>query len=297
MRIVRLLNLLVLLIVFVFCACNGNSAQEEKWILERDSLMNINNHQRQVLDEMTSAIVEISNILDTINRQERILVSSYDIEGRRYTRKQIVENLKTFENILKEKRMRIHFLDSLMNKNDERIRHLSSLVSYLNSELDKKDSVIQELREDVKRRNYSIISLNSELSSKKEDIELLSDSISVINKKSSGMEETIKRQEEELYAVYYIVGTKKELLSKNVISGGSLFKKSRINPSAISVSIKADARNLSFIDIYGEKPVVLSDVPVKLYRIVTVSTNYHKLEILDKKEFWNVCKLLVIQVK
>lgn len=290
-------NILALLIVISFNACNGNSALKEQWSVERDSLIDINNHQRQVLDEMTSAIVEISNILDTINMQEKILFSSYDIEGKRYTRKQVVENLIIFENILKEKRLRIHYLDSLMNKNDERIRQLSSLVSYLNSELDKKDSIIQVLRDDLKNKSFNIRTLNKKINSINRDIEELSDSLTSVNEKSSNMESIIKKQEEELYAVYYIIGTKKELTSKGVLTAGNIFKKSKVNVSAISAATKADSRNIVFIEINGDKPNVLTDIPSNSYRITKVSDKYYKLEILDKKQFWSVSKLLVIQVK
>lgn len=291
------LNMWALITMIAFSACTGNSALTEQWAAERDSLVDINNHQRQVLGEMTSAIVEISNILDTINAQERILFSSHDIEGRRYTRKQVVENLRVFENILKEKRMRIHYLDSLMNKNDERIRQLSSLVNYLNSELDKKDSIIKALKTDVKNKNYNIKTLNERISSINEDMEQLTDSLTSVNEKSSDMENVIKKQEDELYAVYYIIGTKKELISKGVLTAGNLFKKSKVNASAISAATKTDSRNIASIDIHGEKPNVLTDIPSNCYRITKISNKYYKLEILNKQQFWSVSKLLIIQIK
>lgn len=291
------LGLYYYIALVVFSACNGNATLKEQWEAEKDSLMDINNHQRQVLDEMTSAIVEISNILDTINIQERILFSSHDIEGRRYTRRQVVENLKTFEGILKEKRMRIHYLDSLMNKNDERIRQLSSLVNYLNSELDKKDSIIKVLKADVRNKNFNIKNLNEKITSINEDMAELTDSLNSVNEKSSGMENVIKKQEEELYATYYIIGTKKELTSKGVLINGGFLKKSKIDFSATSVATKTDSRNISFLEIYGEKPEILTEVPSNSYRIIKLSNNYHKLEILDKKRFWSINRFLVIQVK
>lgn len=279
-----------LLIMTTISACNGNSALKEQWKAERDSLMDINNHQRQVLDEMTSAIVEISNILDTINMQEKILFSRHDNEGRRYTRKQVVENLKIFENILREKRMRIHYLDSLMNKNDERIRQLSSLVSYLNTELDKKDSIIKVLRADVNLKNSNIKMLNETIHSINEDVVVLTDSLTLVN-------ENIKKQEEELHAVYYVIGNKKELTSKGVLTDGGFLKKSKINASAISATTKADYRDITSIEIQGEKPEVLTDIPTNSYRMIKISNKEHRIEILDKKLFWSVSKLLVIQVK
>lgn len=297
MRVLVKFNVWALLIIIVFSACNETSALKEQWNAERDSLMNINNHQRRVLDEMTSAIVEISNILDTINMQERILFSNYDVEGKRLTRKQVVENLKIFENSLNEKRKRIHFLDSLMNKSDERIKQLSSLVGYLNSELDKKDSIIKVLKTDVKNKNFNIKTLKEKIISINEDVEQLTDSLTSVNEKSSDMQNVIRMQEEELHTVYYIIGTKKELTSKGVITSGNIFKKSKINVSAISVATKADSRKISFFEIHGEKPKVLTDIPLKSYRITKVSSKYYKLEILDKELFWSVSKFLIIQVK
>lgn len=296
MKVIIKINIIALAILFAFSACNGN-ALKRQWEAERDSLVDINNHQRQVLDEMTYAIVEISNILDTINMQERILFSSHDIEGHRYTRKQVIENLRTFETILKEKRMRIHYLDSLMNKNDERIRQLSSLVTYLNSELDKKDSTIKSLKADLKYKNYNIQTLNEKITSISTDMEQLNDSLSSVNERTSDMENVIKKQEEELHTVYYIIGSKKELTAKGVLTGGGLFKKGRVNASSVSEAQKSDSRNLSVIMINGEKPNIITDIPSNSYRLIKLSGKSYKLEILDKKLFWSVSKLLVIQVK
>lgn len=289
-------NLLLVLILFFFSACNGSVGKKQLKV-ERDSLMELNNHQRQVLDEMTSVIVEISNILDTINMQERILFSSHDVEGRQYTRMQVIENLKTFENILNEKRLRIHYLDSLMNKNNERIKKLSSLVKYLNSELNKKDSIIRILRAEVQSKNFNIRTLNEQITSINSDMETLSDSLSTVSGKTSEMQGVIDKQAEELYTVYYAIGTRKELSAKGILVGASRFKKGRINSSAISEATKADSRQLLFLEIKGDKPNILTNMPAESYRLTEVSDEVYKLDILDVKKFWGVNKLLVIQVK
>lgn len=294
----NLMKLILSLIVasMSFSACGG-SAEKKQLLAERDSLVDLNKHQRQVLDEMTTAIVEISNILDTINMQEKILFSSHDVEGRRYTPRQVIDNLRTFENILKEKRLRIHYLDSLMNKSNERIRQLSSLVKYLNKELDKKDSIIKVLRADVQSKNYNIRSLNEQITSISSDMEVLSDSLSTVSGKSSEMQGVIEKQAEELYTVYYVIGTKKELTAKGILVGGNLLKKGKINSAAISEANKADARQLSYLDIKGNKPNILTNMPAGSYTLVKVSDDNYRLNITDAKLFWSVNKLLVIQVK
>lgn len=282
--------------VIVISSCNG-SALQKKWEAERDSLVNINTQQKEVLDDMTSTIVEISNIIDTINMQERLLVSAFDLEGRRYTRKQIVENLKTFENILIEKRRQIHVLDSMMSKKNDQIKQLSNLISYLNGEIDKKDVTIQSLRAELASKNSNIRNLNEAITSLNADVETLNDSLSAVNEIASAQEETIKEKDDELNVVYYIIGTKKELTDKGVLTKGGLFKKSKVNANSLSAAHKSDARDLTSIIINGDKPSILTNIPSNSYKLNKVSDKMFRLEILDKDKFWSVSKLLIIQVK
>ena len=46
-------------------ACKERGRTESQLLAERDSLMNLNDQQRKVLDDMTLAVVEFTNILDT----------------------------------------------------------------------------------------------------------------------------------------------------------------------------------------------------------------------------------------
>ncbi len=278
-------------------ACKERGRTESQLLAERDSLMNLNDQQRKVLDDMTLAVVEFTNILDTINMQEKILFATHDIEGHRYSRRQIVENLRTFENILQEKRMRIHYLDSLMDKGDERVKRLSSLVRYLNEELDKKDITIKRLQNEIRSKNFNINALNERIATISSDMEQLSDSLSAVTERSSDMQSTIDRQNEELYTIYYVIGTKKELKAKGVLVGGRLFKSGSVNPSALSVAHKADYRELESIPIEGGKPNILTDMPEGSYKLTKISDKKYRLEIVDKKQFWKVSKLLVIQVR
>ena len=275
-----------------FTACGG--AENEKIIAERDSLLNVNAHQRKTLDEITSTIVEVSNILDTINVQERILFSPYDIEGRRYTRKQFVENIRIFENVLHENRIRINQLDSMLNKKDQRINKLSYMVRYLYTELDKKDSIIKKLKADVRYKNVNIKMLKNEILSINENMTQLEDSLS---KKSSDLEVVIEKQEQEIHTVYYIVDTKKNLIEKGVLSPRKLFKKSTVNYTSLDTAHKDDRRKLKRIEINGSKPTVLSNMPETSYKMVKCSDERYKLEILDMEQFWSMSKLLVVQIK
>lgn len=288
----KILSLLLALSLVALGACHNQSAEEKHLISERDSLRLLNEHQQVVLNDMTFTIVEISNILDTINMQERILFSQYDEEGRRFTQHQLIKRIESFESFLQEKKERIHYLDSLVKKSDDRIKKLGTLISYMNSEINKKDSIIQNLKSVIESKNYNINTLNRQLVEAQSGMSLLSDSLSNLNKETQELD----KQVTHFNTAFYVVGTKKELSNQGILVGG-LFRKNKINYSAFTDSHKHDIRKLDYIDIFGNDPKILTPVVKGSYKIETLSKGHHKLHILDKKTFWNASKYLVVQVK
>ena len=175
--------------------------------------------------------------------------------------------------------------------------NMDFIAAQLNEELDKKDITIKQLQNEIRSKNFNINALNERIATISSDMEQLSDSLSAVTEMSSDMQSTIDRQNEELYTIYYVIGTKKELKAKGVLVGGRLFKSGSVNPSALSVAHKADYRELESIPIEGGKPNILTDMPEGSYKLTKISDKKYQLEIVDKKQFWKVSKLLVIQVR
>lgn len=289
----KVLSLLLGAALMTLGACHNQSAEEKLLISERDSLRSLNEHQQLVLNDMTFTIVEISNILDTINIQERILFSQYDEEGRRFTRHQLIEKIKNFESFLQEKKERIHYLDSLVNKSDDHIKKLSTLISYMNVEINKKDSIIQNLRSIIESKNYNINTLNRQLAEARSGMDLLSDSLSNLSKETQELDKQVSR----FNTAFYVIGTKKELSDQGILVGGGLLRKGKINYSAFTDSHKFDVRSLDYIDITGNDPKIMTPVMKDSYKLERLSKGKYKLHILDKESFWKTSKYLVIQVK
>lgn len=275
------------------------SGSKTNWKDERDSILRVNLQQRQVLDEMTSTVVQIASGLDSIARQEQILTSRFDAEGRALSRKKMVENLKIFEDVLAQKRVEMRRLDSLLTHKNSDMQKLYSLVAYLNEELDKKDETLRILRAELHIKNVSIRELSGKLSSLNSDMEELSDSISGLKEEAYSQKQQIDNQVAALNIVYYVIGSKKDLSEKGILKSGGFLSKASINYSALDKSFfnKDDLRTLKSIDIYGNSPKVLSSMPMDSYSIVTKGKNNSTLNILDAKRFWGVSKYLIIQVK
>lgn len=293
-----LYSLIFVFVSFTIIGCNGKKEKIEQLSSERDSLVMVNENQRIVLNDMTSMIMEITCILDTISAQERILMSRYDSEGRLYTRKQIIENLQYFEQMLSDKRHEIQRLDSIVSTNESQVRKLTSLIRYLNLEIDKKDSTIKVLRAEVDAKNKNIRKLNKKIDSMSSDIEQLSDSLSHVAEDKLEIENRMKQHEDDMFAAYYIVATKKELVANGVLAKESLVKQLKVNASiAIELAEKIDYREVDVIEIYGHTPKILTSVPSDAYELKKLSDVRYELNIKDKALFWKATKMLIIQVK
>ena len=290
---------LIFVTIFLGTLYSCSSGSKTNWKSERDSIMNVNLQQREILDEMTSTVVQIASGLDSIAKQEQILTSRFDEEGRALSRKKMIENLKTFEDILVQKREEIQKLDSLLSHKDKDMQKLSALVRYLNEELDKKDEIIRILRIELESKNTSIRRLSGQLSSLNSNLEELSDSISDLKEESDSQKERIDSQAKALNVVYYVIGSKKELISKGILKSGGFLSKTSINYATLDKSVfnQADLRILNSIDVLGNSPKVLSSMPGDSYSIVSKNNNNNTLHILDAEKFWSVSKYLIIQVK
>ena len=99
--------------------------------------------------------------------------------------------------------------------------------------------------------------------------------------------------------VYYVIGTKKELVANGLLTGGGLFSKKKVDYSAVVKGKfkQADKRNMTSLNIGGKSPKVLSGMPVGSYTIQQNSKTSYTLKIIDADKFWSISKFLIIEVK
>ena len=93
------------------------------------------------------------------------------------------------------------------------------------------------------------------------------------------------------------IGTKKELTSQGLLSGGFLQKK-RVNHDAINKDMftKVDIRTFTEVTINSSNPKILTQMPASSYRIEK-GKGSSILYILDPTAFWSVSNYLIIQTK
>jgi chromosome segregation ATPase len=194
--------------------CGGGKGGN--WENERDSVMNVNEQQRQVLDDLTATLVEVSSSLDSIAVGEGMLRESN--EGPVLTKRQMLDNIAAFKETLAANKERLAELERQLAGRSDELAKLGRIVKHLNEELAAKEARINQLEEELQSANANIDRMRSEMNDMTTTIGSQQDEINT-------QRETMQTQDAALNTAYYIIGTKRELKDKGLVSGGNIFKK------------------------------------------------------------------------
>lgn len=272
-------------------ACNTqNNQREEELQTVIDSLRTANESVQNDLNDMTEFVTILANGLDSIARQEDILLSNNGREGVILDRNQLRNNLELFEEMLTQQKTQISQLADSLRARGANMERLTALVDHLNRQLEEKDAVIKQLRNDIDNKNVSIAQLRNRVTS-------LSESNDNLTKKVEIQEEALTAQDEMINEGYVKIGTKDALVDAGILTGGFL-KKKRLNVDAIKNGnfMRVDIRSFTEIPLNSGNPKILSQMPSSSYRIEKTSKNSATLYVLDPTSFWSVSNYLVIQL-
>ena len=281
----KLSFMLIAAIAATMASCIGGN--EGKWQNEKDSVMNVNEQQRQVLDDLTSSLIEVSASIDSIAAGEGMLRDAS--EGPVLTKEQMLENLAAFKATLEENKSKLAELEKKLAGREDELAKLGKLVKYLNGELEAKQQRIAQLEEELQSANANIDRMRGEMNN-------LNTAIGSLQDENEQQRRAIESQDAALNEGYYIMGTSRELKEKGLTSGGNIFKKKKVEFDNIdkSLFVKVDIRNVTQINIPSKKAKVLTNAPTDSYTI-SRNGNSSVLQIRDVARFWSLSRYLIIQ--
>lgn len=273
-------------LVALLAACKGGN--EGQWQQERDSIMNVNEQQRQVLDDLTASLIEVSESIDSIAAGEEMLRNAN--EGPVLTKQQMLDNLATFKETLSQNKARLAELERKLANSDGQLAKLNNVIKYLNGELQAKEARIAELEDELQNANANIGRMRNEMA----DMSL---AIGSLQEENEQQRQAIESQDASLNEAYYVIGTSRELKNKGLTSGGNLFKKKRVEYDNIDLSqfVKIDIRNTTQLNIPSKKAKILTGAPADSYTI-TRNGDSSVLQITNPTRFWSVSRFLIIQI-
>lgn len=282
----KLIYAMSLIVAAHFASC-GN--ETEKMKNAKDSVENVNTQQQAILDDLTETLAEVSTSLDSIAVGQGMLKRSGETKG--MTRQQIMENLNSFKQMLADNREKLEKLQSLLAQRDDKLGKLSALITHLNNELNEREATITQLTNIISDQKTTIEDLEAVV----ERNEMV---IGEMEEENTQQREQITQQDKELNAVFYVIGTNKELKQKGLLKGGFL-KKDKVDFSKVDKSLftKIDKRLVSDIEIPSRSAVILSGQPEGSYKIYEKDKKSCLLKITNKDTFWNVSNVLIIETK
>lgn len=269
----------VLLAAALFTTSCGEQKNEEAELLraENQSLKQELVQKDQSVSDFMDTFNEIEENLLTIQNKERKITSG-EISGGD-VKQRIKAEIEDINKLLIENKELIASLESKAKRSKGKMADFEKTIARLNESIMAKDAEIASLNEQLVAYNYRVEALTRFSDSLRTDI---------VAKAT-----TIEQKDNELNQVYYIVGTKKQLMKAGVLDRKGAFSGRaglKVNYTTTAFH-PADARQLSEIDLNGKKPKVLTGHPTGSFEV----TN-QKLVIKDAGDFWKANNYCVVQV-
>lgn len=246
-------------------------------VADQDSLLTL-------MNEIQGNMVQIKQLEHILNTPDG---SSESIVDRRQT---IRDDIAAIQNELQSRREKLEALERRLRDSKNQNQTLLTSIETLKSQIATQEATITDLRQSLAQANTRIESLNR-------DVDSLSTTVAIVTEQRQEAQDQNTRLSNELNYCYYVIGTKKDLKDKDLISTGFL-RSARVNPQDFEVSYftRADKRTLSLLPLNSKKAKVMTSQPSESYSIETDAEGFKSLRILDAARFWEVSNFLVVQI-
>ena len=279
-------------ILFITSCVNDSELQAQLETMKQENEdLKIQNEQISEKDvlitEYSQFILDVQSNLDQIRKKENTVLLPKSGDGIVQTPEQIKEDLQQ--------------LGALLADNKKKIASMKLKLSNSSIQMDNLEKVIRTLSAKAEEREVKILGMKSELSDMgvafDELMAAYENNIEVIADKN----ETIENQDNLLHTAYYTFGSKKELISNNVITaeggfigiGKTKTLKDDFNKDYFT---KVNTTELTEIPMGVNKVEIITIHPAGSYELVGEG-KVEKIKILDGDKFWSVSKYLVVVTK
>lgn len=284
-----ILFLTVGMVLVSFSSC-GSGENKSSLLAERDSLREENKQQALIVDGLNATLDEISMMMDSITiHEDRLFLANNSSNEVTSSRDVIRNNIRQFELMLNRQKDRVKELEAKLKESGANSSRLEKVIRQMKQQIEQKDKEIAELRSQLDNSRRSIEELRGHVTR-------LNTQVSDLNQKNAEQDEALSRQDQMLNECYYLVASKKQLKAMGIVTGGSLFKKSKANLGNVSTDgfTAVDIRNFQTLNINAKKAKLLSPAPAGSYTLEKEGNGW-RLVINDASAFWSVSNFLVIQ--
>ena len=250
-----------------------------------------------MINEVFASMNAVAENLNAIKVREKIINKNIDNgEIRNQTPTQINEDVEAINQLLLQNRETIARLQQSANqlkKANINIANMEKLIAQLRQQVETKDQEIVMLKNNLEQMHVQVAELHEQVSG-------LNTQVTGLSEAKASLEGEVKGQTDILNTAYYIVGSEKELLAKEIVyKSGFIGRTLKINESrSLDSFTKVDIRHFDSVVIGQKKVTLVSSHPAGSYEFVQDEKGvYESLIIKDKRKFWEYSKVLVISYK
>ena len=259
---------------------------------QRDSLARVVRTKDSLIETVFADINAISDNLARIKARENI-ITAVDPEGIRRPIDQINSDIAAIDELMQENRERIAGMERTaqqLRKANVKIKSLEHLISDLNGQLDEKNNEISQLRTRVAEMSVEVEELETKL---EEEIAVHRQEVDSLTQNNSNLDE-------QLHAVYYIVGQEKKLREAQIIDKRGFIGRTLKTAASNSLDffLQVDSRELLEVPIRQKRVTLVTSHPEGSYQLIEADDKVVlKLVITDPVRFWESSKVLIVSYK
>lgn len=275
---------LQLAVALLFVSCDFN--QKQKRLSESNDSLRI---------EMSAKDATISDLLGMMNQIEDGFRKINEMQGRINLSSATDE--VSYSEVLNEN---IEYITGTLEKNREEIAKLKKQLAGNEKAAKELKAFVESLEKQLNDKSAELLVMQQALADKDIRIGKLDSVVNSLSRINSGYEEKIQEQTNELNAVWYAIGTKKELKAENILTGANLLRSGKVmrdSNANMGYFTQADKRTLNTVETMSKSAKILTNHPEGSYVLERDENKMYVLTILEPDAFWQSTKYLVIQVK
>lgn len=247
-------------------------------------------------DSLNTYIGEVSNTIDEIGaklkdvRDQQVVISNLitTAEQDRSKKAMILDDITAIQMQLEQDKRDVEDLKAKMQKSNFRIKALEKMVA--------------NLQKEIAQNQTTIASLKAALEEKEVALHVTRDSLSFSQKVLRNTEDKLHETEQTLVdtrnTAYYVIGTSKELETRNVIDRVGFIRKKPALSSEFDASAftKIDVTKISdfSLDCKATDVKVIPPRVASSYRVEQLENSKSVLKVLDREQFWKVPYLAIV---
>lgn len=278
--------LVCVLLPVLAVSCQYKSDAYKALEQEKDSLLLEEQKKSAQLNQVVAVMNTVEENFDELLKAENyVTFQTSNQEGiAEDSMQQLVNKLDVIKSGLLDNRKQIESLRRQLKQSKSVTRDLNKLIDRLTKKLEEHTQTITKLQGDLALKDIRIAELD-------ELVTELNNEILDIQEDVVQKERTIKLQDAQLYKVWYVFGTRKELKAQDIYTRNGLLEEG-FNKGYF---LEADSRKLTEIPLYSKKAKLLTNHPASSYVLEKIN-DYQVLKIVDQVRFWEISKYLVLEV-